>query len=74
MPTRKIRDAQIPCRHPEHNPPNMRVYEPGSYEHECPSCHRKVQFEVPAVFWSTTPTKPFLPRSPSRKWIRCASM
>lgn len=43
MPTRKIpedgspwdppRHAQ-PCRHPEHGPPTMQVFELGLYEHE----------------------------------------
>lgn len=38
MPTRKISDDQDtrPRRHPNHDPPNMRVFEPGLYEHECP--------------------------------------
>jgi len=48
MPTRKVRDIdpQIVCRHPEHNPPGMMVYEPGEYEHECPGCGRIVHFTV----------------------------
>jgi hypothetical protein len=40
-------DEKAACRHPEHNPPTMIVLEPGLYEHECPSCGRKVQFTVP---------------------------
>jgi hypothetical protein len=48
MPTRKI--AEIPeqkvCRHPEHNPPNMMVWEPGVYEHECPRCGEIQTFTV----------------------------
>lgn len=52
MPTRKISDDQDtrPCRHPDHDPPNMRVFEPGLYEHECPACHRKTVFRVQGVF------------------------
>jgi hypothetical protein len=34
------------CRHPAHDPPNMIVLEPGTYEHECPSCHAKQIFQV----------------------------
>jgi hypothetical protein len=49
MPTRKIADfdqKQI-CRDPGHNPPTMMLFEPGIYEHECPSCHNKMIFTVP---------------------------
>jgi hypothetical protein len=50
MPTRKIRnlepEIERPCTHPEHNPPGHAVYEPGVYEHECPRCHKKIQFTV----------------------------
>jgi hypothetical protein len=52
MPTRKIRDIDpcdkrfYPCRHPEHNPPSMMVYQPGVYKHECPGCGHTVQFTV----------------------------
>lgn len=50
MPTRKIRDLEPPhCRHPEHNPPNMRVFEPGVYEHECPACGKTQTFVVRGV-------------------------
>lgn len=50
MPTRKVKDidgwdAKI-CRDPDHNPPTMMVYQPGVYEHECPSCHRTFTFVV----------------------------
>lgn len=54
MPTRKIADLpkpeDPPCSHPEHNPPTHMAFEPGTYEHECPSCHRKTVFDV--GFWS----------------------
>jgi len=48
MPTRKIRDIKFKqqCLDPEHNPPNMMVWEPGVYEHECPKCHKKQTFTV----------------------------
>lgn len=46
MPTRKIADIPEPCRHPDHNPPNMVVLENGIYEHECPGCHHKQRFHV----------------------------
>jgi hypothetical protein len=50
MPTRKIADPpKPPCRHPEHNVPSMRVFEPGTYEHTCPGCGNKVVFTVPQV-------------------------
>lgn len=52
MPTRKIgelpKDFMFParCTHPEHDPPKHMVYQQGIYEHECPGCHRVVQFVV----------------------------
>jgi Zn ribbon nucleic-acid-binding protein len=46
VPTRKIADLPSVCRHPEHNPPSMMVYENGIYEHECPSCGHKQHFTV----------------------------
>lgn len=33
--------------HPEHNPPNMIVLEPGTYEHTCPGCGAMTIFVVP---------------------------
>lgn len=50
MPTRKLPDSEWQpkrCRDPEHLPPNMRVFEPGRYEHTCPSCGKKTYFTVP---------------------------
>lgn len=63
MPTRKIGDLpklpdgrhkppEKPCFHPEHNPPSMKVYQPGVYEHECPACGRKLTFTVPCVYFA----------------------
>ena len=52
MATRKIRDIDpcdrrfSPCRHPEHDLPNMMCFRPGVYEHECPGCGRSFQFTV----------------------------
>lgn len=52
MPTRKIAEAYIwkkqICHDREHNPPNMMVFSPGTYEHECPSCHVKQVFTIPS--------------------------
>lgn len=45
MPTRKIADTFAPCAvayglcsDREHELPNLHLFEPGVYEHECPSC------------------------------------
>jgi hypothetical protein len=47
MPTRKISDSTRQyCRDSEHNPPQFMVWEDGTYEHECPSCHHKTIFTV----------------------------
>jgi hypothetical protein len=34
------------CYHPEHNPPSMRVYFPGIYEHICPGCGHRFVFTI----------------------------
>lgn len=50
MPTRKIADIRSqPCLNPEHNPPSMMVFKPGTYEHTCPGCGSKTIFTVPYV-------------------------
>ena len=52
MPTRKIDDNSDlawmvhPCLDREHNPPSMRVYEAGLWEHTCPSCGKVQLFRV----------------------------
>jgi hypothetical protein len=46
---RKIKDAEKPCMHPEHNPPSMIVLSPGTYEHTCPGCGNTVIFTVPLI-------------------------
>jgi hypothetical protein len=55
MPTRRLPDppgwprpGQL-CLDPDHNPPSHMVFEPGAYEHECPSCGRKLMFTVPLI-------------------------
>lgn len=52
MPTRKIADIgkleNRECYEREHYPPNMMVFSPGVYEHECLSCHHKQVFTVPS--------------------------
>ena len=51
MPTKKIADIcdRKTCFDPEHNPPNMMVWEPGVYEHTCPGCGNKQRFVVGAA-------------------------
>lgn len=44
MPVHKLADV---CHHPEHNPPRMRVFKPGSYEHTCPRCGKTTIFIIP---------------------------
>lgn len=46
MPTRKIADIPVPCRDSEHNPPAHQVFEPGIYEHTCPSCGKVTRFTI----------------------------
>lgn len=58
---KKIRDLPIPCSHPEHNPPSMRVFEPGVYEHTCPKCGAKKTFTVPRPTLKTSMFGSYLP-------------
>ncbi len=46
--TRKIGDP--PCRDPEHSATGMIVWEPGTYEHTCPTCGVKYTFTVSAAY------------------------
>jgi len=48
MPLRKIREPKKEerCLDPEHNPPQFMYYEDGTYEWECPRCHKKQIFTV----------------------------
>ena len=53
MPTRKIKDIdqkQI-CLSTEHYPPQHMVYDPGIWEHVCPSCGKKSTFTVTGVIF-----------------------
>ena len=50
MPTKKISDEKRLCSHPEHHPPSHMVYEPGTYEHTCPSCGQKITFVVHGTY------------------------
>lgn len=51
MPTKKIKGItqQDFCTHPEHKPPQFRVFEPGEYEHTCPACGKVTKFTVPLI-------------------------
>lgn len=48
LPTKKIAelDPKETCTHREHLPPHHRVYEPGVYEHTCPSCGQITTFTI----------------------------
>lgn len=49
---RKIKDPPArPCNSPQHNPPNMIVLPPGTYEHVCPKCKKVIVFVVGAKHW-----------------------
>lgn len=46
----KIGESKITmCKHPEHEPPNAIVLEPGTYRHTCPGCKRTFTFVVPVA-------------------------
>ena len=53
----KIKEPEKICNHPEHNPPNMMVLEPGTYQHTCPACGKKTIFTVPLITSQTKGTK-----------------
>ncbi len=54
MPTKRILDFDNPSRVPlgkvchdsDHYPSRMRVFEPGLYEHVCPTCKKKTYFVI----------------------------
>jgi hypothetical protein len=52
MPTKKIADDERPCMDPEHDPPKHMVYRPGTYEHTCPGCSRKIVFRVEGSYYA----------------------
>ena len=48
MTTRQIKKYEDnECRHPEHKPPEFKLFEPGEYEHTCPSCGDVFRFNTP---------------------------
>ena len=51
MPTRKIKEPNEEelCLSPEHSPPSPIVFEPGTYEHICPMCGKRIVFTVPVI-------------------------
>ncbi len=48
---RKIKDFNIPCNHPGHNPPNYMVFSPGIYENKCPGCGKITIFTVQPIWY-----------------------
>lgn len=38
------------CFDPQHEPPNMMVYPPGTHTHVCPGCKREVTFTVGFIY------------------------
>jgi len=63
MPTRKISgpDNIKNCMDADHDVPMFQVFEPGTYEHECPSCGKIIRFTIPEkTMWKQGPGhKPF---------------
>jgi len=43
------------CTHPEHNPPNMIVLQPGMYTWKCPACGKEQTFTVPLISLGDAP-------------------
>lgn len=59
MPTRRLPDKDNKhnkklCMHPDHNPPLHMVFQPGDYEHTCPSCGGKIIFTVPTIIYGSS--------------------
>lgn len=48
-PPRPCLDPLKPCLDPQHDPASHCVFEPGLYEHICPSCGRRMTFSVPLI-------------------------
>jgi len=48
MPTKKIADLpkSSTCTHKDHDPPMYQHFEPGIYEHTCPSCGKTTRFTI----------------------------
>jgi hypothetical protein len=51
MPLEQIKDytKDMPCQHPEHNPPNCIALQPGEYRYTCPGCGKETVFTVPLI-------------------------
>lgn len=75
MTIRRIDDGRAPwekyaerCLNPDHNVPSMICLQPGTYEHECPGCHRKTVFTVHGTYMcadkATEPTWELVSRAP----------
>lgn len=46
MNTEKIAELTKICKHPQHDPPKYRVFEPGIWKHTCPVCGHEQIFKV----------------------------
>ncbi len=73
MPTQKIADLPTPCSHPEHNPPSLKVFKPGVYDHTCPACGLKQPFVVERLHWVATPLGTRAHSSSGGYWERVQS-
>jgi len=60
MPTKKIGDVPMRCRHSDHEPPHMYLLPPGIYEHTCAGCGKNTTF--------TVPDRPAREPVPCRRW------
>jgi hypothetical protein len=76
MPTRKIADLPSVCRHRQHDPPSMLVYEDGAYEHECPGCGHIQRFVVRKPTWGSRKDEERcpVPRRLRSDWSKCGTM
>lgn len=74
MPLKKIADDKTwtrnVCHSPEHDPPSMQLFEPGTYEWTCPACGHITRFTVPLVTCGTWTHKSRGRREPDM-WERC---
>jgi hypothetical protein len=53
---KKIKDfnGKDLCKDPEHKPPMFVKLDPGTYEHECPSCGKTQIIDVPLIGYRAT--------------------
>ena len=72
MPLKKLDDDKTwtrkVCRSPEHNPPGMMVYRPGTYEWTCPKCGDVTSFTVPLVTLGIVPRPGSYRDDGRRRW------